>query len=97
MVHAPLAFTQSAFRFGNADWSLKCSTDSGGSWYIKLLDLRLLPCLVSPMFLSVLSADDLLMGAGLVLAAKDRVRGMIRGDSLAVLIVSGLVSIKVPG
>ena len=37
----PFAFTHSAFRFGSA-WSLKCSIDSGGSVYMRLLDLLLL-------------------------------------------------------
>lgn len=30
--NSPLAFTQFAFRFGSAAWSLVCSMDSAGSW-----------------------------------------------------------------
>lgn len=49
---------------------------------MRLLDRRLLPFLPSFM---VLSAEGLLDGAWLVLAAKDRVRGSKREDRLAVL------------
>ena len=56
--------------------------DSGGSWYNKLLDLRLL--LFLPSFMTT-SLDLLREGADLVLAAKERVRGRIREDSLAVV------------
>lgn len=49
---------------------------------MRLLDRRLLPFLPSFM---VLSAEGLLDGACLVLAANDRVRGSRREDRLAVL------------
>ena len=54
---------------------------------MRLLDRRLLPFLPSFM---VLSAESLLDGAGLVLAANERVRGRRREDRLAVL--KGLTS-----
>ena len=56
--------------------------DSGGSWYSRLLDLRLLVFL--PSFIAA-SLGRLRDGADLVLAAKERVRGRSREDSLAVL------------
>jgi hypothetical protein len=38
--------THCEFRLGKADWSDICSRDSGGSWYIILLERLLLPVFV---------------------------------------------------
>lgn len=78
----PFALTQLALRLGSADWSLMCSIDSVGSWYIKLLERRLLPFLPS---LITAFPDENFGGVKFVLAAKDKVRGRSRGDRLAVL------------
>ena len=67
-----------------------CSIDSGGSWYRRLLERRLRPFL--PSFMVGLPVGSLRWDAWLVLGAKDTVRGMIRGDSLAVFLVCGLLS-----
>ena len=80
---SPFALTQSAFTFGNADWSLMCSIDSGGSWYIRLLERLLLLFLPSFIFFS---PADLSEGAGLVLGVKASVRGTSREDRFAVLL-----------
>lgn len=80
---SPLALTQSAFRLGNTDWSFICSIDSVGSWYIKLLERRLLPFLPSFMIESV---EFLRGGGALVLAAKDNVGESSREDRFAVLL-----------
>ena len=71
--------------FDSMTWSLLCSGDSSGSWYIMLLDLLLRPFLPSFMLLSFAAGEDLRRGGDLVPAAKERVRGMRREDSLAVL------------
>ena len=60
-----------------------CSIDSGGSWYMRLLERLLL--LFLPSFILV-SADDLSEGAGLVLGVKASVRGTSREDRFAVLL-----------
>ena len=76
----PFAFTQSEFRFGRAAWSLKCSIVSGGSWYIKLLDL-----LLRPVFDSLILRYWPVARGGFVLASYETVRGRRSGeDSLAV-------------
>lgn len=79
---SPLALTQFAFPFGNADWSLICSKDSGGSWYSRLLERLLL--LFFPSFIFD-DPDDLSEGAALVLAENASVRGINKGDRLAVV------------
>lgn len=45
----PFALTHCELRLGRADWSASCSWDSGGSWYMILLDLRRRPVFVELM------------------------------------------------
>ena len=57
--------------------------DSGGSWYIRLLERLLLLFLPSFIFFS---PDDPNEGAGLVLGVKASVRGTSREDRFAVFL-----------
>lgn len=91
-INAPFALTHSEFRLGKTDWSLICSSDSGGSVYIKLLDLlRLLSALNVSKF--VLSEECILtLGGWLTSPAKVRrspVGWRSKEDSLAVLMEIG--------
>lgn len=79
---SPFALTQFAFPFGKADWSLICSKDSGGSWYSRLLERLLL--LFFPSFIFD-DPDDLSEGAVLVFGENASVRGINKGDRLAVV------------
>lgn len=70
---------------GKTAWSLICSADSGGSTYNKLLDRRRRP---PRLFSMSRSADNCGGGGGFVFEVNETerlVRGISKGDSLAVL------------
>lgn len=83
--YTPLALTHSELRLGRAAWSLMCSSDSGGSVYIRLLDRLLRAALVS-MLEAALSECLLWFGGRFVSPAKLRPEEGCRSveDSLAV-------------
>jgi hypothetical protein len=69
--YKPFALTHSELRLGRAAWSLMCSSDSGGSVYIRLLDRLLRAALVS-MLEAALSECLLWFGGRFVSPAKLR-------------------------
>lgn len=101
--NAPLALTHSELRLGKAAWSLICSSDSGGSVYIRLLDLRRL----RSAFVSMAALSDectLRLGGRLTSPAKVKPAGWrSKEDSLAVLMrmdgaeVGPVCSLKIGG